>query len=56
MTVETAPDLEFEYVLAMELGMTHKQLMENLEPGELDHWRSFFWRRNDTRRRLEQGR
>ena len=31
--------------LARELGMTLKQLDENLEPGELEHWIAYFRKR-----------
>jgi len=30
--------LRFEYRLARELGMTHKQLMESINMDELHHW------------------
>ena len=35
-------DLHFEYVLAKELKMTHRQLMRSLAPGELAFWHATF--------------
>jgi hypothetical protein len=34
--------LSFEYILAKELGMTHKRLLRELGPGELAYWRASF--------------
>ncbi len=56
--LEDKPEVEFEYALAHQLGMTHSQLIQSIESSdELTTWKAYFDRqkqREELTRRTHQ--
>jgi hypothetical protein len=53
LELENDGDAEFELALAEKLGMTRRQLRDNMDQREFETWR-VYWRRRGQRQQLER--